>query len=413
MKENLKIAVIGGGAAGFFAAINLKDFLPQAEVVIFEKTTKVLSKVKVSGGGRCNVTHACFDPNELIEFYPRGKKELRGPFHQFMSGDTIEWFANRGVELKIEEDGRMFPISDNSQDIIDCFLNECKIKKIQIVLKTEIKSIQIKTDKLLLEIENKENQLFDKVIIASGGNSKLSAYQWISELGHQIIPPIASLFTFNLSSSKEKNSITQLMGLSVPHAVVKLSNSQFISEGPLLITHWGMSGPAILKLSSFAATYLQQKSYQFEFEVNWLGDLDFDEVIELMLEYKKDHPKRNVSKHKMVAVPSRLWDYFIEESKVRTTANWADLSKKEMEDLAHILNAQKFKANGKTTFKEEFVSCGGVDNKEIDFKTMQSKIVPNLYFAGEVLNIDALTGGFNFQSAWTTAYIAAKSISQS
>lgn len=409
MKENLKIAIVGGGAAGFFSAINLKEFLPHSEVVIFEKSTKVLSKVKVSGGGRCNVTHACFDPNELIDFYPRGKKELRGPFHQFMSGDTIEWFAKRGVELKIEEDGRMFPISDNSQDVIDCFLKECDQNNIKIELKTEITSIQILDGKLILNFDQRKNEAFDKVIIASGGNSKLAAYQWISNLGHHIIPPIASLFTFNL---EKNNPINQLMGLSVPHAIVNLGDSSFISEGPLLITHWGLSGPAILKLSSVAATFLHKKSYQFEFEVNWIGDLDFDDLISLMNTYRSNHPKRNVLKHKFVSLPNRLWEYFVELANLRSTANWADLSKKEMEDLAKLLNAQKFKANGKTTFKEEFVSCGGVDNKEIDFKTMQSKLIPNLYFAGEVLNIDALTGGFNFQSAWTTGYIAAKAISE-
>lgn len=408
MKKNREIAIIGGGAAGFFTAINIMEQNPLAKVVIYEKTNQVLTKVKVSGGGRCNVTHACFDPRDLIDFYPRGKKELRGPFHQFMTFDTIEWFANHGVELKTEEDGRMFPASNQSQEIIDCFLNACKKYTIQIELRKEVVTINCIDSRFFILFKDGAKVEVDSVVIASGGNSKKAAYDWIAKIGHPIVSPIPSLFTFNLP----KHAITELMGLSVENAIVTLKNSSFETDGPLLITHWGLSGPAILKLSSVAAKELHQLNYQFDFSVNWLFEHDIESIIELIERYKKEHPKRTVLKNKCVNLPSRLWEYLVSESFVNTSINYADISNKELNNLANNLVAQAFKANGKTTFKEEFVSCGGVDNKSIDFKTMESKVIPNLYFAGEVLNIDAVTGGFNFQSAWTTGFIAAKSIAE-
>lgn len=406
MSDSNQIAVIGGGAAGFFTAINIKEINPSLKVVIYEKTNQVLTKVKVSGGGRCNVTHACFDPTELINYYPRGKKELRGPFHQFMTFDTIEWFANHGIELKTEDDGRMFPVSNESQEVIDCFLSLCKKYGIQIALKKEVVAVSKSADQFLLNFKDGSSKLADKMIIASGGNAKLAAYDWISKLGHSIIPPIPSLFTFNLP----KHSITELMGLSVDNVTVSLENSSFETDGPLLITHWGMSGPAILKLSSMAANELNRRNYQFDFKVNWLFEHDLDSAKELIETYKAQHPKRTILKHKCANIPTRLWEYLVKESIGNSAINYADISNKSLTQLANNLVAQAFKANGKTTFKEEFVSCGGVDNKFIDFKTMESKVVPNLYFAGEVLNIDAVTGGFNFQSAWTTSFIAASSI---
>jgi hypothetical protein len=407
VKKGKRIAVIGGGAAGFFGAINIKEMLPDAEVIIFEKTNQVLTKVKVSGGGRCNVTHACYDPTELTAFYPRGEKELRGPFHQFMTYDTIEWFANKGVELKTEDDGRMFPVSNQSQDIIDCFLEGCKKNNIPVRLKTELKKIVPLENGFSLEFADKTEQ-FDAVLIASGGNSKQSAYNWIAELNHQIITPRPSLFTFNLP----KHPITELMGLAVENVTVSLTDSQFETDGPLLITHWGMSGPAILKLSSHAALELNKRNYQFAYRVNWTGFEDQESMEVILNQYKSENPKRNILKHKATSIPTRLWEYLVQNSVQNPANNWGDCSKKELEQLALNLTAQTFNANGKTTFKEEFVSCGGVDNKEINFKRMESKLIPNLHFAGEVLNIDALTGGFNFQAAWTTAFIAAKAIAE-
>ncbi|MBR9833111.1 NAD(P)/FAD-dependent oxidoreductase [bacterium] len=408
MKKGKRIAVIGGGASGFFGAINTKELMPDSEVTIFEKTNQVLTKVKVSGGGRCNVTHACFDPQELTQYYPRGEKELRGPFHQFMTYDTIEWFGKRGVELKTEEDGRMFPVSNQSQDIIDCFLKSCEENNIAIKLKSELNQIMPQEKGYRLSFTNGQELFFDVVLIASGGNAKLSAYHWINEMDLQIITPRPSLFTFNLP----KHPITQLMGLSVDHAVVSLSHSNYESEGPLLITHWGMSGPAVLKLSSYAAIELNKRNYQFSYQVNWSGVEDHDSMEIILNQYKNDYPKRSIMKHKTINIPSRLWEYLVKVSISNPDCNWGDCSKKDLEQLATNLTEQSFIANGKTTFKEEFVSCGGVDNKEINFKRMECRKYPNLYFAGEVLNIDAVTGGFNFQAAWTTAYIAAKAIAE-
>ncbi len=406
MSKTKKVAVIGGGAAGFFTAINIKEQRPSAEVVIYEKTNQVLSKVRVSGGGRCNVTHACFDAKELTQNYPRGQKELMGPFHQFMTFDTIAWFAEHGVELITEDDGRMFPESNSSQQVIDCFFDVCKKFRIEIALKKEVVEIVNETQHFSISFKDGSSVLADKVVIASGGNSKELAYQWIKDLGHKIIKPIPSLFTFNLP----KHPITALMGLSVPMVSVKLQQSNLETDGPLLITHWGMSGPAVLKLSSIGAKELNQRNYQFDFAVNWLYEHDAESATELINTYKNSHPKRAVLKSKCTNLPTRLWEYLVEESLSDVTKNYGDLSKTEIGLLANNLVNQSFKANGKTTFKEEFVSCGGVDNKSVDFKTMESKLVPGLYFAGEVLNIDAVTGGFNFQSAWTTAYIAASAI---
>ena len=408
MKKKNQIAIIGGGAAGFFTAINIKENNPSANVVIYEKTNQVLTKVKVSGGGRCNVTHACFDPTELIQYYPRGEKELRGPFHQFRTFDTIGWFANHGVELKTEDDGRLFPVSNDSQEIVDCFLNTCKEYQIKIELKKEVTAVNQPVDQFSIQFKDGKTTVVDQLVIASGGSSKLAAYDWIAKLGHSIIDPIPSLFTFNLS----KHPITELMGLSVENVTINLENSTFETEGPLLITHWGLSGPAVLKLSSIAALELNKRNYQFGFRINWLHEQDLDATIELIENYKKEHPKRLIYKHKGVHIPTRLWEYLVKESLSNVSINYADISKKELNQLASNLVAQQFKANGKTTFKEEFVSCGGVDNKLIDFKTMESKVIPNLYFSGEVLNIDAVTGGFNFQSAWTTGFIAAKAIAE-
>lgn len=395
-----KAIVIGGGAAGFFAAINIAAESTNLEVLILEKSKKLLSKVKVSGGGRCNVTHACFDPSELVNNYPRGKKELMSVFHRFAPGDTMAWFAERGVELKVEEDGRMFPTTDNSQTIIDCFLDEAAKHKVKILTDVEVESVKKKDSAYSVKSTKGDQWQADYVIFAMGGSNKMKAYQLIEKLGHSIVPPVPSLFTFNLP----KHPSNQLMGLSYP-ATVKISNTHYEEAGPLLFTHWGMSGPAILKLSSQAAVYLNQKSYQFNFEVSWV-----DHAESFIEEQRAKYASKQLKNLKLEDMPQRLWLYLLERAKVVPEMNWADLSKSQMNQLLQVLSNDSYQANGKTTFKEEFVSCGGVELKEVDFKSMQSKLHPKIYFCGEVLNIDGLTGGFNFQAAWSSAYLVAQSI---
>lgn len=394
--------VIGGGAAGFFAAVNIAAANAQVEVLILEKSQKVLSKVKVSGGGRCNVTHACFDPKELVSYYPRGNKELRSVFHRFAPGDMISWFAERGVELKIEEDGRMFPTTDQSQTIIDCFLKEANDLGVKVIKGIGVSEVQGNGVSYEVISSKSEKWQADFVVFAMGGSNKLKSYQLIEQLGHTIVPPVPSLFTFNLP----KHASNQLMGLSYP-ATVRVKNTSYEEVGPLLFTHWGMSGPAILKLSSKAAVYLNERSYQFAFSVSW-----FDAAEHFIQEQRKLHASKQLKSSKLADIPIRLWMYLLHRAKVDPQINWADLSKTQMERLTQVLTNDEYQANGKTTFKEEFVSCGGVELKEIDFKRMESKLHQRIYFCGEVLNIDALTGGFNFQAAWSTAFIVAQSIAE-
>ncbi len=396
---NHRILIIGGGAAGFFTAINLAKKLPEASITLVEKTNQLLTKVKVSGGGRCNVTHAEFDPKELVGNYPRGEKELLGPFNYFAPGDVIAWFDERGIELKIEEDGRMFPISDSSQTIINCFLSEAKQYGVEIELSTEVTSIS-KTDSFAIYCKNGKQFQADKVVVGIGGNPKPKHYAFLEELGHQIVPPIPSLFTFNLP----KHSSNSLMGLS-PLVSVKLVGTHFEEDGPLLFTHWGMSGPAILKLSSRAAKYLHQHNYQFQFQVCWV-----ENVSDLMGVKRKKEGSMKIQKSKLAEMPQRLWDYLLKRANIQLQINWADLNKSQLEKLEDVLSKDLYLANGKTTFKEEFVTCGGLDLSDIDLRKMESKKVEGLHFCGEVMNIDALTGGFNFQAAWTTAHLAVETI---
>lgn len=405
MQSQYDVVIIGGGAAGVFSAINMAKNNSSLRIAILEKNNRLLTKVKVSGGGRCNVTHACFEPKELVKFYPRGNKELIGPFHQFQPGDIIEWFATRNIELKIENDGRMFPTTDNSQTIIDCFLNELETYKIDILFHTEAKSIQKSTEQFLIHTNNKTISC-NYLMVATGGFNKLKHYDTIKALGHTIQEPVPSLFTFNLP----KNDILKLQGL-VCQAEVKLANSSFSDQGPLLITHWGMSGPAILKLSSWAARFLFDENYDFNFTVNWMPPHNIESMVELITKQKEQHTTKKISNQFDITVPKKLKFFLIEKSGITADTKWAEVSKKQINTLAEIITKDTYHSIGKTTFKQEFVSCGGVTLNEVNFKTMESKIVPNLYFAGEVLNIDALTGGFNFQAAWTTGWIAAQSIS--
>ena len=398
-----KLVVIGGGAAGYFAAINAAELNPDLEVVILEGSNKVLQKVKVSGGGRCNVTHACFVPSELTEFYPRGKKELRGPFHQFMTGDTMEWFENRGVPLKIEDDNRIFPESNSSQTIIDCFLDSAKNAGVVLKTSSRVESIEKSDDAFLIKVNGEELNA-DYLLVASGSNSKV--WNMVEKLGHKVMPSVPSLFTFNI----QHEILKDIPGISVPQATVKVLNSKLEENGPLLITHWGLSGPGILKLSAWGALELHKKRYQFEIEVNWLSK-KYDVVLDLLKSAKKENAKKLVVLRAVFEViPKRFWMKLVVASKISETAQWAQLNNKQLENLATCLTRCTFKVNGKSTFKEEFVTAGGVDLKEINFKRFESKIHPNLFFAGEVLNIDAVTGGFNFQNAWTGGWIVANAV---
>jgi len=400
-----KIAIIGGGAAGFFAAITCTEQNSNTEVSILEKGNEILQKVKVSGGGRCNVTHACFDPKELTTFYPRGEKELLGPFHQFMTGDTMQWFEDRGVPLKIEADNRVFPESNTSQTIVDCLINSAKKSGVQVKLSHRVDAIEKDGEKWKINT-NKGAFLADKLLIASGSNSKI--WDLIATLGHTIIPPVPSLFTFKINDIRIKD----IPGVSVPNATVGLVGSKFENNGPLLITHWGLSGPAVLKLSAFGALFLAKKNYQYNVQINWLSK-PFSTVITKLKILKRENPKKQISlKSVFKDIPKRLWENLVLASEIKQEQRWADTSNKQLENLANQLTKTIFNANGKTTFKEEFVTAGGVDLKEINFKRFESKIHNNLFFAGEVLNIDAITGGFNFQNAWTGGYIVGKILSQ-
>ncbi|WP_306349988.1 NAD(P)/FAD-dependent oxidoreductase [Flavobacterium sp. '19STA2R22 D10 B1'] len=402
MNQQFDVIIIGGGAAGFFAAINIAEKNPTLKIAILERGKEVLTKVRISGGGRCNVTHACFEPNELVKFYPRGEKELRGPFHQFCSGDTIEWFEKHGVELKIEEDGRMFPVSNSSQTIIDCFLKAAQKLNIQILMAQSVQSIYRAEDYWKISTQN-DVFLADKIVVTTGSNPKM--WEMMETLGHSIVSPVPSLFTFNIKDKRIKD----IPGIAAL-ATVNVKGTKLTSTGPLLITHWGMSGPAILKLSAWGARILSDKKYQFAIEVNWLNDIDTEDAEEVLKTLKQDQAKKTVVTKSPFDFPNRLWRNIVLAADISEETKWADLSKMQTQNLAQQLTKAIFQVNGKSTFKEEFVTAGGIDLKEINFKTMQSKFHDNLYFAGEIVNIDAITGGFNFQNAWTSGFIVANSI---
>ncbi|KGO93822.1 NAD(P)/FAD-dependent oxidoreductase [Flavobacterium enshiense] len=404
MITNYDILIIGGGAAGFFTAINIAENNPKLKIAILERGKEVLSKVKVSGGGRCNVTHACFIPNDLVKFYPRGEKELKGPFNQFCSGDTIEWFEKHGVELKIEEDGRMFPVTDSSQTIIDCFLTATKKMGIDILTGQSVQSIH-KGENYWKADTNHQSFKCETLVMATGSNPKI--WELTESLGHTIEAPVPSLFTFNIKDDRIKD----LMGVSA-FTTVKVKDSKLKASGPLLITHWGMSGPGILRLSAWGARELAAKNYKFTLQVNWLHETDFEEALDTLKNLKEENAKKLVVKFCPFEFPKRLWESLVNASGISAETKWADVTKKQLTDLANQLTNGQFQVNGKSTFKEEFVTAGGINLKEIDFKTMQSKLHDNLYFAGEILNIDAITGGFNFQNAWTGGFLAARAISE-
>ena len=398
-----KVIIIGGGAAGFFTAINAKEMNPELDITILEKGKEVLQKVKISGGGRCNVTHACFEPKELVQFYPRGEKELLGPFHQFMTGDTFEWFENNGIPLKIEKDNRVFPESNSSQTIVDCFLNKTKRLGISVLKNHGVTTIQ-KQDNSWLVITKEQQFVCDAVVMAAGSSKKV--WELSKALRHSIISPVPSLFTFNIKDTRIKD----LLGISVPNASVQLEDTNLEASGPLLITHWGMSGPAILKLSAFGARVLAEKNYEYQVQVNWLSR-PTHKIVNVLLNLKKKHSKKQVIvRSPFEEIPKRLWERFVLATTIKTSFNWADVSHDQIDALANQLTKSVFTAKGKSTFKEEFVTAGGVDLREINFKNFESKLQKNLFFVGEVLNIDAVTGGFNFQNAWTGGWLCAKAL---
>jgi len=404
--NKLDVAVIGGGAAGFFSAIAAKENFPEANVVIFEKSQKLLAKVKVSGGGRCNVTNGCASISELIKAYPRGGKSLKRPFQIFNTKHTIEWFESRGVPLKIEDDNRVFPVSNSSQSIVDCILNESNRLNVGIELGVTIKGIKQVDGKIELQFVKPEHEprIFDKVIIATGGSPKSEGLTWLEKINHKIEKPVPSLFTFNVPNSP----ITKLMGIAVENTLVNIQGTKLKSSGPLLITHWGMSGPAILKLSSFGARELSGKGYQFKVQVNWVNETNNDIVLSLLKKVVQEHPKKLISNIRPYSLSERLWLYFLNKANIPLEKKWHELSKKSLNKLVSLLTNDIYEVKDKTTFKEEFVTCGGISLQSIDLNTMQSEVYKNLYFAGEIMDIDAITGGYNFQAAWTTGFIAGK-----
>ena len=402
------LIVVGGGAAGFFGAIQVAERNPSLRILILEKSNRLLTKVRISGGGRCNVTHHCFEPTPLSKYYPRGQKELKKLFRIYQASDVVEWFEHHGVKLKSEQDGRMFPVTNQSETIIKCFMDETVHHGIEIRTSKEVVKIQRLNETLNVFTSAGEQFIAKNILVTTGGNSRMGFYNWISDLGHTISEPIPSLFTFNDS----RNFFKDLMGVSVKNASIMIAGSKYRKVGPVLITHWGLSGPAVIKLSAWAAEYLYSKNYTFTALVNWLGDIDEEELRVKLQDHSKKHPRQKVLSNVLFGLPQRLWIRLCSLAELDEQKTWSDVPKKQLNKLIEHLIRCPFYIKGKTTFKEEFVTCGGVSLKEINLETMESKKIPGLYFAGEVLNIDGETGGFNFQSAWTTAYIAAQAISK-
>lgn len=401
-----QVVVIGGGAAGFFGAIQAANIYPDLEIVILEGAPKVLGKVEISGGGRCNVTHACWEPAELVKFYPRGTKALLGPFHKFCTGDTYAWFEDQGVPLKIEEDNRVFPVSDNSRSIMDALENAARKAGIQVVTKSRVADFRPVEGRWEVETTSGETYPADAVLVAAGASPAL--WKVLARLGHSIVEPVPSLFTFNISHPLLKD----LPGISVPDATVSIRSMKLTTNGPLLITHWGLSGPAVLKASAWGARKMNEVGYDFQVRVNWTGHLERKDCLELLKKTRQEDGKRKFPAHRPVELPSRLWARMAEVATRKTGSNWGDLSNGDLEALAEMVCDCPFEVKGKSTFKEEFVTAGGVKLKEVDFRSFESKLLPGLYLAGEILDIDALTGGFNFQAAWTGSWIAGSALAE-
>ena len=406
-----QLIVIGGGAAGFFCAVNAARLHPGLKVILLEKSSKVLAKVKVSGGGRCNVTHQCDSISEMVKKYPRGGNFVKKAFHHFFTKDTIAWFRERGVELKAEADNRMFPITDSSQTIIDCLIAELNRYEVELWMNTDVKEIVVNKNVdagnvTAFQLKSADGKIFesDAVCVACGGFPKTGMFAWLQQLGHTIEEPVPSLFTFNMPG----NPIVELMGVSVPDVQLRITGSKLNSSGPLLITHWGMSGPAVLKLSAWGARELAEKEYKFTVMVNWLPQFNENSFREELQYHRFELAAQKIGHKNPFQLPQRLWEYLLQQSDIKPDLRWADLPAKEQNKLIKNCCAQEHTVSGKTTFKEEFVTAGGIRLSEVDASTMQSKLVPGLYFAGEILDVDGITGGFNFQHAWTSGYIAAQ-----
>ncbi|WP_242928929.1 NAD(P)/FAD-dependent oxidoreductase [Pontibacter vulgaris] len=407
----MKVAVIGGGAAGFFAAITCAEANPSSQVVLLEKTNKLLSKVRVSGGGRCNVTHHCFVPSIFSQNYPRGAKQLKDAFKTFGATETIAWFEKRGVALKAEADGRMFPVTNTSETIVDCLMQAARKAGVSIRTGVGVESIEPVASldghtSFILHLQNGSSITADKVLVSTGGNPKSQSYEWLRKLGHTILEPVPSLFTFNVPDSPLK----ELQGVSVPNARVRIAGQKLEYEGPLLITHWGYSGPAVLKLSAWGARVFHDQQYTFTALINWIPEHTEESLRAHLQQYRQAHPKKVVNTNALFGLPQRLWKALCELAEIPAETRWLELPAKNTNKLVEALLRAPFDVKGKTTFKEEFVTCGGVDLSEVNMKTMESKIQPGLYFAGEVLDMDGITGGFNFQAAWTTGYLAGRSM---
>lgn len=398
-----RVAVIGGGAAGFFAAIQVKTNHPEAKVHLFEKSNKVLSKVRISGGGRCNVTSGLTSISDLSKSYPRGGKQIKKLLPVFSTKDTWDWFKKEGVELYTQDDGRVFPTTDDSGTIVSTLMNKFNALGCRLHTQAPVKELIPKDGKFKLS-GTADYGIFNQVIIATGGSPKRSGFDWLEKLGHKIIDPVPSLFTFNLP----KDPIRELQGVAVPEATVSIRKTKLEASGPLLITHWGLSGPAVLKLSAFGARILNEMNYEYNVKVNWTASENEDAVRSKIKEIQRANPKKKIENVNPYSLPTRLWNFLLEKAKVNTSKSWSELSKKEINKLCQTLTNDSYSAKGKTTFKEEFVTCGGVSLDSVNMKTMESKVLPGLYFAGEVLNIDGVTGGFNFQAAWTTGFVAGR-----
>ncbi|MFM6993588.1 MAG: NAD(P)/FAD-dependent oxidoreductase [Sediminibacterium sp.] len=402
-----KAIIIGGGAAGFFCAIRLAELHPDWHIQIIEKSSKVLSKVKVSGGGRCNVTHACPDIENLLQKYPRGSRFLKKAFYQFATKDTIEWFAANEVKLHTEKDGRMFPTTNNSETIIQCFLKKIDQYKIKLLLQTEVVEVK-KENNFILTLSNGDRLHANTICIATGGMLKADKMQWLTKLGHEIIEPVPSLFTFNVA---EKN-ITSLMGVAVENASIQWKGNKHIEQGPLLITHWGISGPAAIKLSAWCAREMASENYEGAIQINWVPIYNAQSLKMEWLNFRTDFGKREIGNKNPFGLPQRLWHYLLQEAKILPNTKWADVKSAEQNSLIQLLTTYTLTIKGKTTFKEEFVTCGGVDIAGINASTMESKSCPDLHFAGEMMDVDGITGGFNFQHAWTSGWLAANHMAE-
>lgn len=397
------LIVIGGGAAGFFAALQAAELAPRSRILILEGSTTTLNKVRISGGGRCNVTHACFDPGELVANYPRGERELLGPFHKFAPGDTIDWFAQRGVETKIEEDGRMFPITDSSESIASCLEEEAEKLGVEIRLSQRVNSITPEDHGFTLQTKDGNSYFCAHLVVATGGQPAM--WEILEELGHEIVSPVPSLFTLKIKSKK----LPSLAGISVPNAGIRFSGFDHVASGPVLITHEGLSGPGILRLSAWGARAFAETGYQGELQLNWLGKSQ-GEIEDSVNQSRREEAKKEIGARGFGDIPHRLWSWLLGKSDIPLDQKWADLSNLQKEKLVSEIGSTTLWVHGKSTFKEEFVTAGGVELSEIDFRRFESKKLPELFMAGEVLNIDAITGGFNFQAAWTGGWLAGSEI---